>query len=60
VWGVDRLSATVFRGILPGGIPEYSSSSVLGHVADIFDCVQELKLASFRASGSSLGGGLQI
>jgi hypothetical protein len=57
---MDGLAATVFRGILPGGIPVYLSSSVLGHVADIFDCVQELKLASFHASGSSLGGGLQI
>jgi len=36
---VDRLFATVFRGILPDGVPEFFISSVYGHVADIFDIV---------------------
>jgi len=32
-------TATVFRGILPDGVPEFLSSSVHGYVADIFDAV---------------------
>jgi hypothetical protein len=38
---MDRLSATLFRGILPDGVPEFFISPVHGHVADIFDVVRK-------------------